>query len=160
MGYKRMDSATYLSGLLAKALSRAFSEKAAGIGFSPGQFPVLVELWAEDGLTQRALLERLDIEQATLANTLARMERDGLIERHPHPTDRRASINRLTDKGRLIEKDAIEAIEAAEASVFSKLGRFERALLLEYMRIAIGQDRHPLDLPRMEPSSGTPDSGS
>ena len=46
-----------------------------------GQFAVLLELWAGDGLTQKELVERLDVEQATMANTLARMVRDGLVER-------------------------------------------------------------------------------
>jgi len=49
-----------------------------------------LQLWAEDGLTQRDLVERLDIEQATMGNTLGQMEHDGLIVRTPHPTDGRA----------------------------------------------------------------------
>ena len=79
MGYNRMDSAAYLASQLAKGFTRSLQQRAAGLGFSPGQFPILVELWSEDGLTQKQLLERVDIEQATMANTLARMERDRLI---------------------------------------------------------------------------------
>ena len=40
------------------------------------------------------------MEQATIANTLARMERDGLIERRVHPRDKRAQQIFLTDKAR------------------------------------------------------------
>jgi len=47
----------------------------------PAQFLALSELWGDDGLTQRELAERLGVEQATMANTLARMERDRLVER-------------------------------------------------------------------------------
>ena len=91
MTFDRMESAAYLSTLLAKGFSKSLASRANALGFLPGQFPVLVELWNEDGLTQRELLDRLDIEQATLANTLARMERDSLIVRQPHPRDRRAT---------------------------------------------------------------------
>ena len=137
MAHNLMDSATYLSNLLAKGFSRSLLTKAAELGFSPGQFPVLVELWNADGLTQRELLDRLDIEQATLANTLARMERDGLIDRRPHPDDKRASRNFLTEKGRAIEAEALAAAEAADGALFKGFKRFEKELMLEYMRWAI-----------------------
>jgi DNA-binding MarR family transcriptional regulator len=137
MTFERMDSATYLSGLMAKGFSRALSTRAAGLGFSVGQFPVLVELWQNDGLTQRQLLDLLDIEQATLANTLTRMVRDGLIERRPHPSDRRASLNVLTERGRCIEVEAKAAAAEADAALFAGFRRFEKELLLEYMRRAI-----------------------
>ena len=70
MTFDRMESAAYLSTLLAKGFSKSLASRANALGFLPGQFPVLVELWNEDGITQRELLDRLDIEQATLANTL------------------------------------------------------------------------------------------
>ena len=67
------------------------------LGLAPAQFMTLLELWAENGLTQKQLVDRLDVEQATMANTIRRMERDGLILRKPHPEDRRAQIICLTD---------------------------------------------------------------
>ncbi len=70
MGIHRMDSGAYLASQLAKGFARSLQQRAARLGFSPGQFPVLLELWAEDGLTQKQLLARVDIEQATMANTL------------------------------------------------------------------------------------------
>ena len=141
MTYNLSDSATYLASLLAKGFSRSLLSRAAEIGFSPGQFPVLIELWREDGLTQREILDRLEIEQATLANTLARMERDGLIHRAPHPTDKRAIRNFLTEKGRAIEEQAMTAAQEADQALFKGFRRFERELMLEYMRQAIDNAR-------------------
>ncbi|MDO6965496.1 MarR family winged helix-turn-helix transcriptional regulator [Rhizobium alvei] len=137
MDQTNKDSALYLSGLLARSFSRAFSTEAARIGFSPGQYPVLMELWKQDGTSQRALLDRLDIEQATLANTLARMERDGLIVRQRHPKDRRSTLIYLTERGRAMEAEALLALETAEAQMFRGFRRFEKELLKEYMRWAI-----------------------
>lgn len=137
MAFDRMDSATYLASLLAKSFSRALHERGQKLGFAPGQFPILLELWAQEGLTQKQLLDRLDIEQATMANTLARMERDGLILRRRHPDDKRAQQIFLTDKARAMEADAKEAALAADQSLFSGFRRFERELMLEYMRMAI-----------------------
>lgn len=137
MRFSRTESAAYLTAQLAKAFSRALHKKASALGFSPGQFPVLLELWNEDGITQRQLLDRLDIEQATLANTLVRMQRDGLINRKPHPTDKRAQIIELTTHGRSLETQAIAAAQDADELAFSGFRRFERELLLEYVQRAL-----------------------
>jgi DNA-binding MarR family transcriptional regulator len=142
MGFERSDSALYLTSQLAKGLSRALQKRATALGFSPGQFPVLLALWHEDGLTQRQLLDRMEVEQATLANTLARMERDGLILRRPHPSDRRAQIISLSERGRELEQMAIEAAAQADDEIFAGFRRFERELLLEYMRMAIANARN------------------
>lgn len=142
MGFERSDSALYLTSQLAKGLSRALQKRATALGFSPGQFPVLLALWHEDGLTQRQLLDRMEVEQATLANTLSRMERDGLILRRPHPSDRRAQIISLSDRGRELEQMAIEAAAQADDEIFAGFRRFERELLLAYMRMAIANARN------------------
>src|SRR5690606_10293180 len=109
MEFDRKESAAYLANLLAKAASRALQARADGAGFAPGQFPVLLELWSGDGLTQRELLDRLDIEQATMANTLARMQRDGLISRRRHPKDKRAQLVFLTGRGKALRETAMAA---------------------------------------------------
>jgi DNA-binding MarR family transcriptional regulator len=143
MRFSRNDSATYLAAQLAKTFSKALNKRAAALGFSPGQFPVLLELWNEDGLTQRQLLDRVEVEQATLANTLARMERDGLIERKQHPRDRRAQIIELTERGRELEQQAISASKSTDDAILAGLLRFERQLLLEYMGRAIDAAKAP-----------------
>jgi len=137
MSFNRMDSATYLASLLAKGFSRSLQQRSEVLGFSPGQFPLLIELWNEDGLTQRQLIDRLDIEQATMANTLSRMERDGLVERRQHPTDKRAQQIFLTQKARAMEADAKQAAVDADQALFQGFRRFEKELMLEYIRWAI-----------------------
>lgn len=134
MGFNRMDSAAYLASQMAKGFARSLQQRAATLGFSPGQFPILLELWSEDGLTQKQLLERIDIEQATMANTLSRMERDGLVERRPHPSDKRAQLVFLTNKAAAMQVEAIEAAMAADTDLLKDFRQFERELLLEYIR--------------------------
>lgn len=141
MAFDLMESAVYLSSLLAKGFSRSFQLRAAALGFSPGQFPILIELWNEDGVTQRDLVAKLQIEQATIANTLTRMERDGLIERRRHPKDKRAQLLFLTEKGRGIEEEAKAASREADEALFTGFRRFERELMLEYIRLAIENAR-------------------
>ncbi|WP_411034448.1 MarR family winged helix-turn-helix transcriptional regulator [Shinella sp. BYT-45] len=137
MDFDRKESAAYLANLLAKAASRALQARADGAGFAPGQLPVLLELWSGDGLTQRELLDRLDIEQATMANTLSRMERDGLVSRRRHPKDKRAQLIFLTAHGKALRETAMAAASATEETLFKGFRRFERELLLEYMRMVL-----------------------
>jgi DNA-binding MarR family transcriptional regulator len=141
MANDRPESATQLATQFARSVTRALQSRAVRLGFSPGQFPVLLELWEEEGLTQRQLLDRVDVEQATMANTLARMERDGLIERRVHPRDRRAQQIFLTEKARAMREEALTLAREAEDAVFSGFRRFEKELLKEYIRWAIANAR-------------------
>jgi len=143
MTFNRMESATYLAGQLARAFSRALQMKASQLGFSAGHFPILIELWNQDGLTQRQLLDRIDIEQATMANTLSRMERDGLIERKPHPKDKRAQLVFLTARARDLKEEALAAAMEADEALFDGFRRFEKELMLEYIRRAIDNAQKP-----------------
>ena len=49
----------------------------------------LLAVSAEEGITPRLLATRLAVTSATVTGLLDRLDRDGLIERHPHPTDGR-----------------------------------------------------------------------
>ena len=76
--FDKHRSAGYLANHMARVFAHALAERIRPLGLAPGQFMTLIELWREDGLTQRDLVARLDVEQATMANTLKRMERDGI----------------------------------------------------------------------------------
>ncbi len=64
----------------------------------------LMALYQQNGLTQSEMHKQIGIEQPTAVRTLDRMERDGLIERTPSLSDRRAIQINLTEKGRSYEK--------------------------------------------------------
>lgn len=76
----------------------------------PGYLAVLQELWHKDNVGQKELIRNLDIEQATLSNTLNRMQRDGLIDRTPQKDDKRRQLITLTPKGQSLERNIDEAI--------------------------------------------------
>ena len=67
---------------------------------SAGQMPVFLALMDGNAYTQTELARIAAVEQPTMANTLARMERDGLIARTPDPADRRSSLVSLNKVGR------------------------------------------------------------
>ena len=109
MAVRRQDALGYQIGLLSRLFDRMLEIELSEFNVSPGQYPALVMLFEKDGLTQAELCRRIHVEQPTMANTLKRMERDGLIRREPDSIDKRQSRIFLSDlakevKIRLIEK--------------------------------------------------------
>ena len=141
MVFTLSTSAGFLVNQMARLFERQLRERIEPLGLAPAQFATLVALCGEDGLTQKQLLARLDIEQATMANTLSRMERDGLIVRHPHPTDKRAQTVHLTDKARHLEDKAVSAAQLANAEALSGLGEDEKRQFMMLMAKVIATMR-------------------
>ncbi len=134
-----MNSAGYLVNNMARLLVEVLRKRVAPLGIVPGQFPALLALWEKDGLTQKELLSMLDIEQATLANTLTRMERDGLIIRKEHPADARARTIHVTEQGSSIRDDAYRTAMQINEEVLADLSEEETKAFLGYMRRVIGR---------------------
>lgn len=89
---------------LQRLYARALDRRLAPIGVKPGYLDILARLWRKDGIPQKELHAVLDMEQATLSNSLKRMERDGLLTRKRSPKDRRLTHITLTGLGRGMEK--------------------------------------------------------
>ena len=138
MDFDKEASAGYLVNHTARLFAAGLQERIKPLGLTIGQFPVLLELWVKDGVTQRELLEKLALEQATLANTLNRMERDKLIVRKKHPSDARSQQIWLTEKGRAPRDAAYQAANDQNAESLAPLSNHERAQFLELMRRIIG----------------------
>eukprot|EP00828_Plagiopyla_frontata_P009724 TRINITY_DN15032_c0_g2_i1.p4 TRINITY_DN15032_c0_g2~~TRINITY_DN15032_c0_g2_i1.p4 ORF type:complete len:158 (+),score=42.71 TRINITY_DN15032_c0_g2_i1:826-1299(+) len=114
--------------------ARALGNRLAPYGVSPGYLSVLQILWKGDGIIQKDLRFRLGIEQATLSNTLKRMERDGLIERTPDPKDRRHHAITLTEKGNSVQRLVHESIEDLRKAVNNGLTVNDRRYFKRVMR--------------------------
>lgn len=111
----RNKSFGYQVNHLARLFARAIAIRNQAVGVMPGQMPALLALLEEEGLSQKELRERIQVEQPTLANTLNRMERDGLIERRADTVDKRRSFIYLTDKARDVAKTVITNAMAVNA---------------------------------------------
>ncbi|MGB0661422.1 MAG: MarR family winged helix-turn-helix transcriptional regulator [Mangrovicoccus sp.] len=108
MTFERNKSAGYLVNHLARLLARGLQRRIKPLGLSTGTFPVLLALWEKDGQSQRDLVVLLGLEQATMANTLTRMQRDGLITRRPDPIDGRKQRIWLTELAKGLEFKATQ----------------------------------------------------
>ena len=97
-----IDSPTlgFLLHEVARLLRKRFEKNARGSGLTRSQWQVLAYLAQNEGINQRGLAELLEIEPITLGRILDKLETLGLIERHPHPTDRRRWLLHLLEAAR------------------------------------------------------------
>ena len=134
MDFDKENSAGYLINHMARLFAKELQQGIQPLGIVTGQFPILLELWEKDGVTQRELLEKLDIEQATLANTLTRMQRDALVRRTKHPSDARAQQIWLTEKASSIKEEAYQSAQQINTEALSDLNYADRIRFLEIVR--------------------------
>lgn len=85
---------------ISRALSRIGDARLRDLGFATAQLPVLTALKDGARMSQIELARWAKVEQPSMAQLLARMEREGLIMREPDPRDRRSSLISLTDKAK------------------------------------------------------------
>jgi MarR family transcriptional regulator, transcriptional regulator for hemolysin len=90
----------HLISLAARVFARLSETRLKPLGFGVGHLPVLVALQDGQARSQRDLARFARVEQPTMAQMLARMERDGLISRSPDPADGRSSQISLTETAR------------------------------------------------------------
>lgn len=82
---------------LARSWRRHLDARLAPRGISYARWVTLVYLRrVGEGMQQRELADYMGIEAPTLVRTLDQLEKLGLIERRPHPQDRRAKTVHLT----------------------------------------------------------------
>jgi DNA-binding MarR family transcriptional regulator len=83
---------------IGRAQTRIGDARLRAVGLATAQLPVLSMLSGGRQLSQIELARRAKVEQPSMAQLLARMERDGLIRRVPDPSDRRSSLVMLTEE--------------------------------------------------------------
>lgn len=106
------------------------------VGLSTVQWAVLGALSRkgyENGFSFNQLTEYLIVSRQSLDGVLKRLERDDHIRRVPDPTDRRARLILLTDKGRAFWESLQPRIHEFYAQGLSHLTFDEMVSLLHYL---------------------------
>src|SRR3954471_868922 len=104
MQFDQRDTIGFQAAQLARLLSNRLRDALAPLGVQPAQAAALIEIARAEGLTQKELVERLDVEQPGVARTLTGLEADGWIIRQTKIG--RSQGLYLTDKARAVVPDA------------------------------------------------------
>ncbi|MEU8323106.1 MarR family transcriptional regulator [Nonomuraea sp. NPDC048881] len=121
-----------LVGALARQIEGHVRERAAALDLTAAQAVALRELTGP--MTMSDLAGRMGCEPSNATFVIDRLEQQGVVERRPHPSDRRAKLLVLTQEGAglrerllglLTEGSPLAALTPGEQSVLQEL--LERA---------------------------------
>jgi DNA-binding MarR family transcriptional regulator len=119
---------------IARGLARIGDVRLRDLGFATAQLPVLTALKDGASMSQTELARWAKVEQPTMAQMLARMERDGIIRREPDPTDRRGSLVSLTKKAHARLPAGRAVLRQANAEMTKGLSAREVETLVSLLR--------------------------
>lgn len=113
------------------------AQRLATLGLFPGQELVLAHLWTVDGRSQKELRCLLGLDHSTIAKSVQRLEKAGLVRRERSAADGRVTLVQLTDAGRALQEPVRRIWEELEtrwahlapedADRLTSLARFLRA---------------------------------
>ena len=93
-------SVAFLVSRLGLEVGTRLAKDLSPLGIEPRHFGLLRTLAMSEGQSQRAIGQALDIHPNRMVALVDDLERLRLVQRRPHPTDRRAYALVLTDKGK------------------------------------------------------------
>jgi MarR family transcriptional regulator for hemolysin len=142
MKFEVLSTPGHLISLAARGFARLSEARLKPLGFGVGHLPVLVALRDGRADTQRDLARFAKIEQPSMAQMLARMERDGLIQRTPDATDGRSSRITLTEIAAARLPNAVATLLRGNREVLSGFTDEEAAQLVALLtRVIANLDR-------------------
>ena len=117
--YDYRNSIGFIVNKTAKVFVKALDSELRGkVGVTFSQWKVLVILSVQDGITQKEIANKLELEAATIIPIIDKMEKEGLIVRQADKSDRRNNRIYRTDKSNAIWEQMIEcATKIREISV-------------------------------------------
>jgi len=102
----------YLVTDLTRLYGRVFDRRAAHLGLTRVQWRALNRIRLDEGMTQSALADVLDMEPIAVGRVVDRLQKAGFVDRHADPDDRRCWCLHLTPQS-LQVMDGIEAVAQA-----------------------------------------------
>ena len=110
-------------GFLVHDVSRlrrnAIDRELKPLGITRSQWWVLAFLSRQDGMSQVALADQLDVGKVAVGGLIDRLEASGFVVRQPDPVDRRVKRLFLTAKGTSLMKKIRQSVSDTEETVLA-----------------------------------------
>lgn len=98
----------------------------------PKQVPILCFLGKNEGLSQNEISKQMNIKPPTVAVSIKRLEKSGVVERRADEKDHRIIRVYLTQKGRDLGEAVKEKIEQSEQVMFNGFSEAELCLMRRF----------------------------
>jgi DNA-binding MarR family transcriptional regulator len=122
------------------------TETSAAVGISPGMLKTLFHLEPGVGVPMRDLAGHWKCDASYVTNLTDMLEDRGLVERRPHPTDRRVKMIVLTDRGIAVRATAFDRLSEPPPS-FGVLTAAEQRQLRDLLLRVTEADAGPSGRP-------------
>ncbi len=138
-----MRNLVRLSDVLVDAVNRRL--RVHGLHLATAQALSVLE-GADHPLTPNQIGQHLHLTSGTVTTVIDSLERRGLVERHPHPEDRRKVLVSITDAGRAVLDRYLPEAVAIQTAMLASLDDDELSTLNELLTRAlastVGVDPH------------------
>jgi DNA-binding MarR family transcriptional regulator len=112
---------------------RAANDEMSGCGLSMARTKVLTRLHEQGPTRQSVLAVDFGLSPHSITDVVDALEHQGLAERRPDPTDRRAKLVAITEAGEACLSVASAARERLLKQIFGALSQEDRATLLRLL---------------------------
>lgn len=102
-------------------MRQLFDSRVVEIGVTRAKWMLIGAVANNPGATQRELAADLDVTDVTAGRLVDKVCADGLLERRPHPQDRRAYCVYLTEAAQPVLAKLAKAAIAFEAEMFADI---------------------------------------
>jgi DNA-binding MarR family transcriptional regulator len=126
--------------LASRAHTAAVTAQLALRGYDDFPFASASLLWLMDegGTRSTVLAQRAGVTKQAMSQLVRLMERQGYLEQVPDPTDTRAKVVRMTERGEAVKIACVEVREELNRKVARSLGMNKAALLEANLDAAAG----------------------
>lgn len=94
----------------------------------------------DDGVRQKTLVEELDISPAAVSELVSKLEKDAYVTREVDPSDKRATLIKLTDLGKARAAELADERNERFAKAFTALTDKEKDQLLKLLEKLTADD--------------------
>ncbi len=118
----------------ARALARRFDDALRPHGLTNGQFSLLMSLNRPEPPPMGPVAALLAMDRTTLTAALKPLERRGLVQITPDPSDRRSRILKLTDHGKKLLAEALPAWKQTHDDIDREMHGMDSEALRQALR--------------------------
>jgi DNA-binding MarR family transcriptional regulator len=147
-GDRAPSSIAFLLSQVGILASQRFARRIAEVGLHPPQFRVMNVVDAAEGSSQQAIAEAIGAPPSRMVAIVDELEQQGLVERRPHPSDRRVRALYLTPAGRRMLNRGRKIAADHEEELVRGLSAADRKMLAAVLRKVVyeqglGSGVHP-----------------
>ena len=132
---------SYLIGRTHRLVRTALEDALSPSGLTVSQYTTMSILAHQSGLSNAQLARRALVAPQATNQALAALIERGLVEQHPHSTNRRVRLIELSEEGRKLLAEVDTLVDATEEHLLRALPPAKRKELNEQLSIVAALER-------------------